>query len=668
MSNILASESVSNAQYEAILEQVSDGIIIVDAAGKIKKYNKKCENLFEYNESEVIGLHLNNIFVDMSENFKNIFNLSLKDFSKSGEFKSPYFEARSKSGNSLSLDLSFSEISSCSEENYIVIIKDISKGKNTEKRLASTEAKLLATHASALTACMTFDLETMRMIDVNSEAAVMLNGSIDQIIGLHPAEFSPEFQEDGRPSSESAKEAIEKTVENGRNQFFWTHKRLTGESFPCEINTCVREHDGRMIFVASIRDMTDQKIAEENLRTINEELRVKSIEANSARDEAEKASKEKSNFMANMSHELRTPLNAILGFSETMTLEIFGPMPESYREYAGHVHASASHLTKMIEDLLDLSRIEAGKVELKEEEFSVCETLEEAVQIVSSAQSRPACDFILPKYIVEARIFADQRIFRQVLINLIGNAAKFSDRGQRIAVNCARIDGALHLTIQDRGIGIEPDEIDRLFNPYERSKSMITRKSAGTGLGLPISRSLIQRHDGDLTLTSETGVGTKVTILMPALRVRTYRESAAQTEGRPHQIMTEEDFIERISFVPEKGIVDIDMHDVHFESTREAYLFHDVLDRLVAETGKAWFFLTCFEGCTITDEAARQFSMRRTRTHTGHSRGAVRYGASVELDQAMTSLESNSVALLNSFSSRGEALQKIEEMAAADLR
>ena len=132
--------------------------------------------------------------------------------------------------------------------------------------------------------------------------------------------------------------------------------------------------------------------------------------------------------------------------------------------------------------------------------------------------------------------------------------------------------------------------------------------------------------------------------------------------------MTEQDFLGRISLMGRPNIVDIDMRDVHFQSARETYLFHDVLDRIVAETGKKWFFLTCFEGCTITENAAHQFSMRRSRTHTSHCRGAVRYGASRELDRAMTSLEWNRIALRESFSTREEALQKIEEMRATENR
>lgn len=532
MPNILAAANVSTAQYSAILEQASDGIIIIDGGGVIREYNKKCEGLFGYAASEVIGGQLDRIIPDIVPDLGSLCVSSPdndKDVSSSGFFD---FFAKTKFGVALPIELSLTQIVSGADKTYLAVIKDVSERKITKDRLASTETKLMALLASSQLTCMTYDLETMQLTDINAEGEILLAGTRDQIVGLRPADISPEFQEDGRPSAEVAKEAIEKTVREGRNRFFWTYKRLTGETFPCEINTCVTEHDGKMIFVASIRDMTEQRQAEENLRAINEALRAKSVEADTARREAEKASRAKSSFMANMSHELRTPLNAILGFSETMALEIFGSMPNSYRDYAGHVHASASHLMEMIEELLDLSRIEAGKVELHEEEFSVCETIKEALHIVASAQSRPASEFIVPAGLIEARIFADRRIFRQILINLVGNAAKFSEPGKTIMVDCALGDGVFKVMIQDQGIGIDAEEIGRLFNPYERSRSTIARNSAGTGLGLPISRSLIRLHGGDLSLTSERGVGTCVTLHVPAERVRSFERESVSDDVR----------------------------------------------------------------------------------------------------------------------------------------
>ena len=257
-------------------------------------------------------------------------------------------------------------------------------------------------------------------------------------------------------------------------------------------------------------------------------LEQKTAEAETARREAEHANEAKSTFMANMSHELRTPLNAVLGFSEIMTLRTFGDLSERYREYAEHIHGSAAHLLEMIEELLDLSRIEAGRIELSDNEIHLASMLRDSAQMVASAQQRKPADFVFGEICTQTYLRADSRIMRQLLINIMGNAAKFSAAGQRIMIECSADSDGVRIVIRDNGIGIEPEEIPRLFDPYERSRSEIARKCAGTGLGLPISRSLIRAHGGDMQIASEHGVGTTVTLTIPPGRVIMNTDGAAQ--------------------------------------------------------------------------------------------------------------------------------------------
>lgn len=256
-------------------------------------------------------------------------------------------------------------------------------------------------------------------------------------------------------------------------------------------------------------------------------LQEKTTEAQNARAEAEAASAAKSTFLANMSHELRTPLNAVLGFSEIMKLEVLGPMDEKYNSYPEHIHSSASHLLSMIEELLDISRVEAGKVELDESEIQVSDVTKEAVQIVSTAQSREASDYVFlfePKDVI---LFADIRIFRQVLINLLSNSSKFSEIGTKIELDFTLNDEHFEFSVRDNGLGVSEEDIKTLFDPYNRSSSEIAHKKEGTGLGLPISQSLIQLHGGDLRMESVLGEGTKVTLTLPANRILSRKEDKA---------------------------------------------------------------------------------------------------------------------------------------------
>lgn len=249
-------------------------------------------------------------------------------------------------------------------------------------------------------------------------------------------------------------------------------------------------------------------------------LEEKSHDAVKARREAELANEAKSNFLANMSHELRTPLNAIMGFSETMKIEALGPMPAVYGEYAGHVNSSARHLLDMIEQLLDLSRIEAGRMELAEDEVLVVDLAAEVVQIVASANDRPDGDFSIDRDTLDVLICADARVLKQTLINVVGNAAKFSEAGTAITISGGvQSSGALVLSIKDRGIGISRREIDGVFKPYNRSSSEAAKSRNGTGLGLPIARALVEAHGGSLDLQSEVGIGSVVTITLPSERI-----------------------------------------------------------------------------------------------------------------------------------------------------
>ena len=268
------------------------------------------------------------------------------------------------------------------------------------------------------------------------------------------------------------------------------------------------------------RDKLGSQVAE---RT--RDLQRISTEAITARREAEEANNAKSTFMANMSHELRTPLNAVLGFSEIMQMEIMGAMPKAYKEYPGHINTSAKHLLQMIEQLLDLSRIEAGHLDLQESDIELSPLLEETVTVIRSAFSRDDSTlFIMPES-VRLGLHVDARHLKQTLINIVSNACKFSGQNDPVTLSASVSDGEAVIVVRDRGIGIAEEDVARLFNPYERSEAQTARETEGTGLGLAISRSLIEAHGGTLTLDSVLDEGTVVTITLPSARVTRVDES-----------------------------------------------------------------------------------------------------------------------------------------------
>jgi cell cycle sensor histidine kinase DivJ len=240
-----------------------------------------------------------------------------------------------------------------------------------------------------------------------------------------------------------------------------------------------------------------------------------------ARDAALDASRAKTSFLANMSHELRTPLNAIIGFSEVTMREMFGPIGPRYQEYARLIHESGTHLLDLINSVLDMSKIEAGKFALSEEVFPLEETAESALRVLKIPAERAAVLLRLEIAPGARQIYADRRAVKQILVNLLSNGVKYTPPGGEVAV-VARIaaDRAVEICVKDTGTGIAPADLERLGRPFEQVETAAVRAKEGTGLGLALVRSLTQLHGGEARISSVLGEGTTVTVRLPHAAVR----------------------------------------------------------------------------------------------------------------------------------------------------
>ena len=236
---------------------------------------------------------------------------------------------------------------------------------------------------------------------------------------------------------------------------------------------------------------------------------------------AEAANASKSEFLARMSHELRTPLNAVIGFSDILMNERFGPLgADKYREYAEDIHVSGQHLLELITDLLDLSKIEAGKFELHEQTVNLGEAIRASMRLVRERADAAGLNLNawIPDNMPLVRV--DGRTFRQIVLNLLSNAIKFTPEGGSITVTAGPgADGGVAVSVVDSGIGIAPEDIDQALAPFGQIDGLVARKHAGTGLGLPLARSLMELHGGTLTVESAVGTGTTVTVRFPPERV-----------------------------------------------------------------------------------------------------------------------------------------------------
>jgi cell cycle sensor histidine kinase DivJ len=234
-----------------------------------------------------------------------------------------------------------------------------------------------------------------------------------------------------------------------------------------------------------------------------------------ARDLAEDASRAKSRFLANMSHELRTPLNAILGFSEVMTHQMFGPLGTRYVDYAQLIHESGGHLLGLINSILDMSKIEAGRFKLQPERFDLSEVAVQALRFVRFLAERNGVTLEEAVDPPARHMVADKRAVTQILINLISNGVKFTPRGGMVRIAAKLHGNDVEISVADTGVGIDPADLKRLGQPFEQVDSEYTRAKEGTGLGLALVRALANMHGGSMAIESLVGEGTTVRIRLP---------------------------------------------------------------------------------------------------------------------------------------------------------
>ena len=302
---------------------------------------------------------------------------------------------------------------------------------------------------------------------------------------------------------------------------------------------------GEWVIVVTETDVTERVQAEARLANLNVDLekrvrqRTAALERSNeesiaARNEAERANRIKSMFLANMSHELRTPLNAIIGFSEIIRLGVFGGISERYVEYVTDINTSAMDLLGLIDGLLDLAKIEAGKMILQESETDLRALLNDALQMIAGTNQGRDKAVVLHCDLPQVMTIADPRLMKQVALNLLSNAAKFTPEQGRIEVTVSVEATGAVVRIADNGIGIDADKLDLVFHPYEHGASYVGGVKS-TGLGLPIARSFVELHGGSLHLESTLGAGTTAVLHLPLSRILT----PARQADKPLQFAAE---------------------------------------------------------------------------------------------------------------------------------
>jgi|GEM_PF-5797610 len=290
------------------------------------------------------------------------------------------------------------------------------------------------------------------------------------------------------------------------------------------VNTDINSRDEIGILANAFNSMVKHvEERTETIKTANEELFKKKQEMEILNEELVKANKTKSQFLANVSHELRTPLNSIMGFSELLSEKSFGELNEKQTQYVNYINTSGSHLLHLINNILDLSKIEAGKFELEPEEFPLADVIGEVLSIIRPMAYKKAVVVESKTTPLSPTVRLDREKFKQIMLNLLSNAVKFNKSGGRVSIDWDISEEAkgdimeriLHISVKDTGIGIKDEDIPKIFREFEQLDSSITREYGGTGLGMALTKKLVELHGGRIWVESEYGKDTTFNLVIP---------------------------------------------------------------------------------------------------------------------------------------------------------
>jgi PAS domain S-box-containing protein len=382
---------------------------------------------------------------------------------------------------------------------FISTFTDITERRRDQAILQESEATVRAMLESPGVLLLLIDVDGT-ILSLNEAACQRIGRPRDELIGSNIYDhFTAEETARRRRRAEQARRRMEPV----------RYEELQADGRWLDVVVCpVANSDGTCTrVVVAAHDITHRKEAEAHL------LAAKTM--------AEMANRAKTEFLANMSHELRTPLNAIIGFADVIASEMFGAIGQQrYRDYAEDIRSSGRHLLALINDILDISRIEIGAVELAEEPIDPVQLVSGCIRLVHERAARGGVELRSAIATDVPAIHADERRLKQILINLLANAVKFTPPGGSVTTELVRtVDGGVRLCITDTGIGMDADEIEVALTPFRQVETGLARRYEGAGLGLPLARALAELHGGSLSVTSAHGRGTTVTVVLPPERV-----------------------------------------------------------------------------------------------------------------------------------------------------
>ena len=366
------------------------------------------------------------------------------------------------------------------------------------------------------------------ILEVNEEGRILiLNEAVERMFGYSRAELLglsvdhlvPASMRSGHSQHRAAYAKRPNTRPMGTGLEL-QGQRKDGSLFPVEISLSPNWIEGSLHVIASVRDITERKAVENRIQTLREqytaELTMKNEQLEARNREVEQANRLKNEFLASMSHELRTPLHTIIGFSELLAEQLEGPLGEKQQRFVGHILQDARHLLELINEILDISKIESGRLELKRESFDFSQCVEE---VLAGIRHQAATKNITleNKNRFQSSLYADRLRVKEILYNLLSNAVKFTPERGRVWVEGSSEGGTLRVSVCDTGIGIPEQEHPSIFEKFYQVGDASGGTREGTGLGLPITKHLVELHGGTISVESRPGQGSSFRLTFPLL-------------------------------------------------------------------------------------------------------------------------------------------------------
>jgi protein-histidine pros-kinase len=466
----------AEAKFHALLEAAPDAIAIVDGTGTIVLINGQTEKMFGYARQELIG--------------RNVETFVAERCRTGNPAQCPDLHGARKDGTELPIEITFAPIEMEEGLFRLATLRDITARKKAE-------AKFRGLMESALDAMVIIGREG-KILLVNTQAEKLFGYGRDELVGQLVELLVPERFRAQHPGHRNAYFADPTFGSIGRGRELFG-RRKDGTEVSIEISLSPLETEQGTLALGAIRDTTERKAAEERVRAVMQE-----------------ANRLKSEFLANMSHELRTPLNAVIGFASLMHAGKAGPLADVQKEYLGDILVSSRHLLQLINDVLDLAKIESGVIDVRVESVDVRKVAAEVRDVLRGLAAERRVRLAVEIDPAMTSVEVDPRMLKQVLYNYLSNAIKFTAEGGRVVLRIAPAgDGEFLIEVQDTGIGIRPEDIPRLFVEFQQLDSTTAKRYPGTGLGLALTKRIVVAQGGRVGVESVPGAGSTFSAVLP---------------------------------------------------------------------------------------------------------------------------------------------------------